>query len=66
MRLKLPEHLIQKLRNLSESGMGYHNVTVTFVDGSSISTTALNGEWLELPTEKKYVQEIVDINKEID
>jgi len=61
MRIKLPEHLTNKLLDLPESGMGYHRVLVKFVDGSTLNTYVLNSEWLVLPDEAYYLKEISDI-----
>lgn len=61
MRLKLPDSLANKLLELPESGMGYQNVTVKFVNGLSLDTFVLNGALLELPDDSKYIQEIAEI-----
>lgn len=61
MRLQLPEKFVSKLLSLPESGMGYQNVTVTFVDGSFLDTTVMNGEFLELPDDVKLIKEIENI-----
>lgn len=67
MKLKLSEHLSQKLVEIPESGMkrrgtaGYHNVRVKFADGSFLNTVVFNGDLLELPDAAIYIQEIEEI-----
>ena len=58
MQLQLPEKFVKKLLEQSESGMGYQNVTVLFVDGSFLDTTVQNADRLDLPDDIKYIKEI--------
>ena len=45
----LPEHWIQPLCELSESGMGYQNVVIRLRDDSAWRATVYNAEQFEWP-----------------
>ena len=52
MTVRLPEHWIQRLGELPESGMGYQNVVVRLRDGSAWTAIVYNAEQFEWPADR--------------
>ena len=52
MTVHLPEHWIQRLCELPESGMGYQNVVVRLRDGSAWTAIVYSAEQFEWPADR--------------
>jgi len=54
-KLKLPEHIITKLVDLPETGMGYHNVNLTLKNGVTLTERqVMNSEFVLLHDTENY------------
>ena len=64
MTVHLPEHWIQRLCELPESGMGYQNVVVRLRDGSAWTAIVYNAEQFEWPADRPPIgpSDIVEID----
>lgn len=59
-RVMLPEHLVEKMKKLPESGMGFHRVRALFKNGKMRSGTVSNCQELEFDEDDEYENEEVE------
>ena len=64
MTVHLPEHWIQRLCELPESGIGYQNVVVRLRDGSAWRAIVYDAERFEWPADRPPISpsDIVEID----